>query len=101
MPACSASSAIAPMFARNAASFSSADWWPPTAVLTIGIPNSAAQRTALMPCSSPSGGRQVGVRRQADRLEPVALELAAELALVGVEVDVLRPARHRRQLDGL
>ena len=55
IPARSASSAIAPMLARNAASFSSADWCPPTAVLTIGIPYSAAQRTALIPCASPSG----------------------------------------------
>ena len=48
----------------------------------------------------PLSRRQVGVRRQADRIEPVTLQLAAQLALIGVEVDMLRPARHRRQLDG-
>ena len=28
------------------------------------------------------------MRREADRIEPVALQLAAQLTLVGVEVDV-------------
>src|SRR6266508_3839378 len=94
----SAKSASSPTLARNAGSLSSALWCPPTAVLTIGIPNAAAQRTPLMPCSRPLPGGQVGVGAEADRGETVLVKQASYRARIPVQVDVLRPARDRGQL---
>ena len=53
----------------------------------------------LDPVLEPLAGRQIGVPAEADGLEPVVLERAADVGGRRVEVDVLRPAWHRRELD--
>ena len=97
--ASSAASASSATLARNAASFSSALSCPPTAVFTIGSPYAAAQRTALIPCSSPSRVVRSECPLRLTACEAVAGDAAPHLGRIAVEIDVLGPARHGRQLD--